>query len=179
MYAGKSPALRTEEGSLVMANEPLITIVGNAAGDCDLRFAPSGIAVAAFTVAVTPRIKQGEEWKDGETTWFRCTAWRDMAERCSESITKGMRLIVHGRFKTRQYDKDGVTRTSIEIDVDEVGPSLRYATATVNKMQRSGGQDNGGGQREPARTGGRPQQPDPDPWGGGGFGGGEEPPFAP
>lgn len=129
-----------------MAGEPLMTIVGNAAGDAELRYTPSGAAVCAFTVAVTPRTKRGDSWEDGETQWFRCTAWREMAEQCAESITKGMRLIVHGRFKTRQYEKDGQNRTSIELDVEEVGPSLRYATARVNKMQRSGG--NGGGNRQ-------------------------------
>src|SRR5688572_2478755 len=101
-----------------MAGEPLMTIVGNATADADLRFTPSGAAVAAFTVAVTPRVKKGDEWTDGDTTFFRCTAWREMAEQCAESITKGMRLIVYGRFKTRQYEKDGQTRTSVELDVE-------------------------------------------------------------
>ncbi len=130
-----------------MSGEPIMTIVGNATSDVELRFTPSGAGVAAFTVAVTPRTKKGDEWVDGDTTFFRCTAWREMAEQCAETITKGMRLIVHGRFKTRQYDKDGQTRTSVEIEVDEVGPSLRYATAKVNKMQRSsaGGSQQGGG----------------------------------
>ena len=122
-----------------MSGEPLMTIVGNATGDAELRYTPSGAAVAAFNVAVTPRVKKGDAWEDGQTTFFRCTAWREMAESCAESITKGMRLIVHGRFKTREYEKDGQTRNSIEIEVDEVGPSLRYATARVQKMQRSGG----------------------------------------
>lgn len=120
-----------------MSGEPLITVVGNATSDAELRYTPSGAALAAFTVAVTPRIKRGEEWVDGDTAFFRCTAWREMAESAGESITKGMRLIVHGRFKTRQYEKDGQTRTSVEIEVDEVGPSLRYATAKVQKMTRS------------------------------------------
>ncbi len=131
-----------------MAGEPLITIVGNATDDAQLRFTPAGAAVAAFTVAVTPRIKRNNEWTDGDTTFFRCTAWREMAEQVAETVTKGMRLIVHGRFKTRQYEKDGQTRTSVEIEVEEVGPSLRYATAKVQKMQRSGGdrgQQSGGG----------------------------------
>jgi single-strand DNA-binding protein len=135
-----------------MAGEPLLTIVGNATSDAELRFAPSGVAVAAFTVAVTPRVKRGDEWSDGDTTFFRCTAWREMAEQVAETVTRGMRLIVHGRFKTRQYEKDGQARTSIEIDVEEVGPSLRYATATVKKMQRSGGQQS------------RPAQTEADPW---------------
>lgn len=142
-----------------MAGEPLITIIGNAASDSELRFTPGGLAVATFTVAVTPRIKQGNEWKDGDTTWFRCTVWREMAEQVAETVTKGMRLIVHGRFKTRQYEKDGQTRTSVEIDVEEVGPSLRYATARIQKMARSsgssgssGGQSSGGGFDDPWST---------------------------
>lgn len=135
-----------------MAGEPLITIVGNATSDAELRFIPSGAAVAAFTVACTPRVKKGDEWADGDTTFFRCTAWREMAEQIAESVTKGMRLIVHGRFKTRQYEKDGQTRTSVEIDVEDVGPSLRYATAKVQKMSRSGG----GGQ---AASGGAADDP--------------------
>lgn len=162
-----------------MANEPIMTIVGNATSDAELRFTPSGAAAAAFTVAVTPRIKRNDQWADGDTTFFRCTAWREMAEQVAETVTKGMRLIVHGRFKTRQYEKDGQTRTSVEIEVDEVGPSLRYATAKVNKMARSGGSSGGHGQAAGA-SGGMD-----DPWstsapaparsGGGNFD--EEPPF--
>jgi single-strand DNA-binding protein len=142
-----------------MAGEPLMTIVGNATSDAELRFTPAGLAVAAFTVAVTPRVKKGDAWEDGQTTFFRCTAWREMAESCAESITKGTRLLVHGRFKTRQYEKDGQTRTSIEIDVEEVGPSLRYATAKVQRMTRS----SGGGQSQPAQGHGAS-----DPWSTGG-----------
>lgn len=163
-----------------MSGGTLMTIVGNATADCDLRFTSGGIAVAAFNVAVTDRVKKGDEWVDGDTTFFRCTAWREMAEQCAESITKGMRLIVHGRFKTRQYEKEGQTRTSVEIEVDEVGPSLRYATAKVNKMQRTSGPSD----RKPAQGGGSD-----DPWASqstdrqAGFGGqpqstfSEEPPF--
>lgn len=132
-----------------MAGEPLITVIGNATSDAELRFTPSGAAAATFTVAVTPRVKRNDQWADGDTTFFRCTAWREMGEQVAETVTKGMRLIVHGRFKTRQYEKDGQTRTSVEIEVDEVGPSLRYATAKVQKMSRSGGSNgagsNGGG----------------------------------
>ncbi len=149
-----------------MANEPLITVVGNATNDAEMRFTAGGVGVAAFNLAVTPRVKKGDSWEDGETTFFRCTVWRDMAEPVAETVTKGMRLIVHGRFKTRQYEKDGQTRTSVEIDVDEVGPSLRYATAKVNKMQRTGGNDNGSS-RQPASAGSnRPQLSGPtaDPW---------------
>lgn len=133
-----------------MSGEPLMTIVGNATSDAELRFTPGGVAVAAFTVAVTPRVKQGNDWKDGTTTFFRCTAWKEMAESVAETVTKGMRLIVHGRFKTRQYEKDGQTRTSVEIDVEEVGPSLRYATARVQKMARS----SGGGRSAGSSSGG-------------------------
>lgn len=145
-----------------MAGEPLITVIGNATSDAELRFTPNGVAAASFTVASTPRIKRGDEWADGDTTFFRCTAWREMAEQVAETVTKGMRLIVHGRFKTRQYEKDGQTRTSIEIEVEEVGPSLRYATAKVEKKSRSdnggGGRGNGGG------NGARRQQTESDPW---------------
>lgn len=132
----------------------MMTIVGNATSDADLRYTPNGHAVAAFTVAVTERVKQGDQWVDGSTTFFRCTAWREMAETVSESVTKGMRLIVHGRFKTRQYEKDGQTRTSIEIEVEDVGPSLRYATAKVQKMSRgsSGSAPQGGGSDDPWST---------------------------
>jgi single-strand DNA-binding protein len=126
-----------------MSGEPLMTIVGNVTSDAELRFTPGGLAVAAVTVAVTPRVKKDNEWKDGDTTFFRCTAWREMAEQIAETVTKGMRVIVHGRFKTRQYEKDGQTRTSIEIDVEEMGPSLRYATAQVKKMARSSGSRSG------------------------------------
>lgn len=130
-----------------MAGEPLMTITGTAGADCELRFLPNGTPVAAFSVAVTPRVRQGDEWKDGDTQWFRCTAWREMAEHCAETITKGCRVIVHGRFKTRQYTtKEGENRTSVEIDAEEVGPSLRYAVAQVKKMSRSGG---GGGSGAP------------------------------
>jgi single-strand DNA-binding protein len=130
-----------------------MTVIGNATSDSELRFTPSGVASATFTVAVTPRVKRNDQWVDGDTTFFRCTAWREMAEQVAETVTKGMRLIVHGRFKTRQYEKDGQTRTSVEIEVEEVGPSLRYATAKVQKMARSNG---GGGAPQGGSSG--------DPW---------------
>jgi single-strand DNA-binding protein len=171
-----------------MAGEPVMTLVGNAANDAELKYTPSGAALATFTLAVTPRIKQGDSWKDGETTWFRCSVWREMAEQVAETVTKGMRLIVHGRFKTRQYEKDGQTRTSIEIDVEEVGPSLRYATAQVKKMQRSSSDQQGGGGFGSTGSGSsrsrteRSVTPNDDPWassvqasGQGAFP--EEPPF--
>lgn len=137
-----------------MSGEPLLTIVGNATSDAQLRITSGGHSVAAFTVAVTPRVKQGDSWTDGDTTFFRCTAWREMAESVANTVTKGMRLIVHGRFKTRQYEKDGQTRTSIELEVEEVGPSLRYATATVQKMARgsNGAAPVGGSDADPWAT---------------------------
>lgn len=126
-----------------MAGEPVVTIVGNLTGDPELRFAPSGAAVANFTVASTPRTfdRQSNEWKEGETLFMRCSIWRDPAENVAESLTRGMRVIVNGRIKSRSYEKDGVKHTVIEMDVDEVGPSLRYANAKVNKVTRAGAQE--------------------------------------
>jgi single-strand DNA-binding protein len=128
-----------------MAGETVITVVGNLTADPELRFTPSGAAVASFTVASTPRTfdRQANEWKDGETLFMRCSIWREAAENVAESLTKGMRVIVSGRLKSRSYEtKEGEKRTVIELEVDEIGPSLRYATAKVQKMSRSGG---GGG----------------------------------
>jgi len=132
-----------------MAGDTLITIIGNLTGDPELRFTPSGAAVANFTVASTPRAfdRQANEWKDGETLFMRCSVWREAAEHVAESLTKGTAVIVVGRLKSRSYDaKDGEKRTVVELDVDEVGPSLRRATAKVTKAaQRSGGPDTGWG----------------------------------
>lgn len=125
-----------------MAGETTITVVGNLTGDPDLRFTPSGAAVANFTVASTPRTfdKQANEWKDGEALFLRCSIWRQAAEHVAESLTRGARVIVSGRLKQRSYEtKEGEKRTSLELDVDEIGPSLRYATVKVIKAQRSGG----------------------------------------
>ena len=119
-----------------MAGEPVITIIGNATADAELRFTPSGAAVCSFSVAQTPRVKQGDTWVDGEPTFYRCSAWRQLGESAAETITRGMRLIVHGRLATRSYEKDGVKRTSLEVDVEAVGPDLRYATAKVMKAER-------------------------------------------
>jgi len=127
-----------------MANEPILTIVGNATADAEMRVLNSGAEVATFTVAVTPRVKDGDSWVDGEATFYRCSAWRQHAEPVAETVTRGMRLIVQGRLKTRSYEKDGQTRTSIELDVDAVGPELRYAKATVTKIDRNGGGGNRG-----------------------------------
>ena len=121
-----------------MANETLITLVGNLTADPELRFTQSGAAVADFTVASTPRMfdKASSEWKDGETLFMRCSIWRDAAENVAESLTRGTRVVVTGRLKQRSYEKDGQKRTVVELEVDEVGPSLRYASANVRKATR-------------------------------------------
>jgi len=131
-----------------MAGDTVITVIGNITGDPELRFTPSGAAVANFTVASTPRAfdRQSNEWKDGETLFMRCSVWRDAAENVAESIQRGTRVIVSGRLKSRSYEtKEGEKRTVVEMDVDEIGPSLRYASAKVTKTQRGGGQGSGGG----------------------------------
>ena len=129
-----------------MAGETTITVIGNLTNDPELRFTPSGSAVANFTIASTPRTfdRQSNEWKDGETLFLRAAVWREAAENVAESLTKGMRVIVTGRLKSRSYEtKEGEKRTVIELEVDEIGPSLRYANAKVNRTQRSGGQGGG------------------------------------
>jgi single-strand DNA-binding protein len=131
-----------------MAGETVITVVGNLTNDPELRFTPSGQAVASFTVASTPRTldKQSNEWKDGDPLFLRCTVWRQAAENVAESLQKGMRVIVQGRLKQRSFEtREGEKRTVVELDADEVAPSLRYATARVNKAGRSGGNGNFGG----------------------------------
>ena len=125
-----------------MAGETQITLVGNLTADPELRFTPSGAAVANFTVASTPRTfdRQSNEWKDGETMFLNCSIWRQAAENVAETLTKGMRVIVQGRLKSRSYDdREGNRRTVFEVDVEEVGPSLRYATAKVNRTSGQGG----------------------------------------
>jgi single-strand DNA-binding protein len=143
-----------------MAGDTIITVVGNLTADPELRFTPSGAAVANFTVASTPRTfdRQSNEWKDGEALFMRCNVWRQAAENVAESLTRGARVVVTGRLKQRSFEtREGEKRTVVELEVDEIGPSLRYATAKVNKVSRgSGGGDFGGG------GGG----------GGGGYGGG-------
>lgn len=125
-----------------MANEPQMTIFGNLTADPELRFTPSGVAVANFDVAVTPRVKDGDSFKDGNTSFFRCTVWRDYAEHVAESLKKGNTVFVSGRFATSDYTtKAGETRTSLEIAVEECGPTLRWATTTVTKV----GSTSGGG----------------------------------
>jgi single-strand DNA-binding protein len=128
-----------------MAGETVITVIGNLTNDPELRFTPSGQAVASFTVASTPRTmdRQSNEWKDGDTLFLRCSVWRQAAENVAESLHKGYRVIVQGRLKQRSFEtREGEKRTVVELDVDEVGPSLRNATARVNKAGRPGG--NGG-----------------------------------
>ena len=142
-----------------------LTIVGNLTADPELRFTPSGQAVANFTVASTSRLfdRQTNEWKDGDTVFIRCSVWRQYAENVAESLTKGTRVIVTGRLKVRQYEtREGGKGTSVECDVDEVGPALKNATAKVNRISRSDGF--GGGQQGGGFGGGGQQ--------GGGFGGG-------
>jgi single-strand DNA-binding protein len=129
-----------------MAGETVLTIVGNLTADPELRFTPSGAAVASFTVASTPRSfdKNTNEWKDGDALFMRCSIWRQAAENVAESLQRGMRVIVTGRLQQRSYEtREGEKRTVVEMQVDEVGPSLRYATAKVNRTQR--GSSGGGG----------------------------------
>ncbi|MFZ5871748.1 MAG: single-stranded DNA-binding protein [Actinomycetota bacterium] len=176
-----------------MAGETKITVIGNLTNDPELRFTPSGAAVANFTVASTPRTfdRQTNEWKDGETLFLRCSVWRDAAENVAESLVRGSRVIVTGNLVSRSFEtKEGEKRTVNELQVDEVGPSLRYATAKVNKTSRGGGGFGGQGGGQPGGFGGQAD----DPWatgpaggsasgaasGSGGWGGGsyaEEPPF--
>ncbi|GGC79136.1 single-stranded DNA-binding protein [Tersicoccus solisilvae] len=130
-----------------MAGETVITVVGNLTADPELRFTPSGSAVANFTIASTPRTfdRQANEWKDGETLFLRASVWREAAENVAETLTKGTRVVAQGRLKSRSYDtKEGERRTVIELEVDEIGPSLRYASAKVNRNARGGGQGGGG-----------------------------------
>jgi single-strand DNA-binding protein len=140
-----------------MAGDTVLTIIGNLTADPELRFTPSGAAVCNFTVASTPRAydKTTDDWKDGETLFMRCSVWRDAAENVAESLSRGARVLVTGRLKSRSYEKDDVKHTVIEMDVEEVGPSLRYATAKVSRTQRA-----------VARTAGHVgvSGPVPDPW---------------
>jgi len=130
-----------------MAGDTIITVVGNLTADPELRFTPSGAAVANFTVASTPRTfdRQTQEWKDGDALFLRCNVWRQAAENVAESLTRGARVVVSGRLKQRSYEtKEGEKRTVVELEVDEVGPSLRYATAKVTKASRGSGGAGGG-----------------------------------
>jgi single-strand DNA-binding protein len=165
-----------------MAGETTITVVGNLTDDPDLRFTPSGAAVANFTVASTPRFfdKQTNEWKDGDALFLRCSIWRQAAENVAESLHRGTRVIVQGRLRQRSYEtREGEKRTVIELDVDEIGPSLKYATAKTTKTTRSGASaDPGSMGHDPWAT----SAPSPasdgggDPWAAP-AGGSDEPPF--
>ena len=166
-----------------MAGETTITVIGNLVDDPELRFTPSGAPVANFRIASTPRTfdRQTNEWKDGDTLFLSCAVWRQAAENVAESLQRGMRVIVQGRLKSRQYEtREGEKRTVFEIDVEEVGPSLRSASAKVTKTQRSGGGGgySGGGGGGGYSGGGGQSAPADDPWaspapaqGGGGWGG--------
>ncbi|MFE1546748.1 single-stranded DNA-binding protein [Streptomyces sp. NPDC058718] len=178
-----------------MAGETVITVVGNLVDDPELRFTPSGAAVAKFRIASTPRTfdRQTNEWKDGESLFLTCSVWRQAAENVAESLQRGMRVVVQGRLKQRSYeDREGVKRTVYELDVEEVGPSLKNATAKVTKTTGRGGQGGygGGGQQQGGGSwggnsgGGAPQggggAPADDPWatgapsGGSGGSGGQQ-----
>ncbi|HSE69470.1 MAG TPA: single-stranded DNA-binding protein [Nocardioidaceae bacterium] len=174
-----------------MAGETVITVVGNLVDDPELRFTPSGAAVANFRIASTPRTfdRQSNEWKDGEALFLSCSVWRQAAENVAESLQRGMRVVIQGRLKARSFEtREGEKRTVFEIDVDEVGPSLKYATAKVTKTTRSGGQGGGGGfgGDDPWASGGNQGGGSGGSWGGqqgggsggqgGGFGGGQQVP---
>ncbi|HVX55098.1 single-stranded DNA-binding protein [Nocardioides sp.] len=192
-----------------MAGDTVITVIGNLTDDPELRFTPSGAAVANFTVASTPRTfnRQTNGWEDGETLFLRCSIWRQAAENVAESLTRGTRVVVQGRLKSRSYEtREGEKRTVMELEVDEIGPSLTWATAKVTRVSRQGGQSGGfggGGQQQSAPAndpwatpapqapaqqgggygnqgggygGGQPSAPANDPWGAPGVGT-DEPPF--
>jgi single-strand DNA-binding protein len=166
-----------------MAGDTVITVIGNLTADPELRFTQSGAAVANFTVASTPRTfdRQSGEWKDGEALFLRCNIWRQAAENVAESLTRGARVIVSGRLKQRSFEtREGEKRSVVELEVDEIGPSLRYATAKINKVARGNG--GGGGAGGGGGYGGGGGAPADDPWGSappagasGGFS--DEPPF--
>jgi single-strand DNA-binding protein len=172
-----------------MAGDTTLTVIGNLTDDPELRFTPSGAAVAKFRIASTPRFmdKASGEWKDGDPLFLACTVWRQVAENVAESLTKGSRVIVSGRLRQRTYEtKEGEKRTVIDLEVDEIGPSLRYATAKVQRMSRSGGGGfgSGGGGGQSGSGGGGFASDDPwataAPASSGGGGGGnfdDEPPF--
>src|ERR1700754_860534 len=159
-----------------MAGEPPITLIGNLTGDPELRFTPSGAAVANFTIASTPRTldRQSNEWKDGETLFISCAVWRQVAENVAESLTRGSRVVVHGRLKARSYDdREGNKRTVFECDVEEIGASMRYATLKISKTSRSDGGGFGGGGNQGGGyggnqcggyAGGQAAAPQNDPW---------------
>ena len=144
-----------------MAGETVITVVGNLTADPELRYTQNGLPVANFTIASTPRTfdRQANEWKDGDALFLRASVWREFAEHVAGSLTKGMRVIAQGRLRQRSYqDREGNNRTAIELEVDEIGPSLRYATAQVTRAASGGGAGAGGGQSRPQ------QQVSEEPW---------------
>ena len=151
-----------------MANETTLTIIGNLTQDLELRYTPSGAAVANFTVAATPKSfdRNKNEWVDGETLFQRCSLWKEAAENATESLQKGMRVVVTGRLKSRSYEAtSGEKRTVVELEVDEIGPSLKYATAKVQRTQRNNASGNSSGfnqQSQPSGFG--PSTAQQDPW---------------
>lgn len=151
-----------------MAGETVITIIGNLTADPELRTTSAGAQVASFTIASTPRSwnRSTNQFEDGQALFMRCSAWRDLATHCAQSLAKGMRVIAQGRLQQRSYQaQDGSNRTVIELQVDEIGPSLKYATAQVQKMQSGGYQGaNGGGYQQPQQAQQQSQAPADDPW---------------
>jgi single-strand DNA-binding protein len=166
-----------------MAGDTIITVIGNLTSDPELRWTPSGAAVANFTIASTPRTldRQTQTWKDGEALFLRCSVWREAAENVAESLTRGSRVMAQGRLKQRSFEtKEGEKRTVVELEVDEIGPSLRYATATVARATRSGDASAGGaggGNDAGGVRAGAGRDSSADPWAAPVGGGSEEPPF--
>jgi single-strand DNA-binding protein len=173
-----------------MAGETVITVIGNLTNDPELRFTPNGAAVASFTVASTPRTfdRQSNEWKDGDTLFLRCTVWRQAAENVAESLHKGTRVVVQGRLKQRSFEtREGEKRTVVELEADEVGVSLRSATAKVSKSNRGSagggggnggpGGNSGGGSFGGSSGGGASTGPSDDPWSSSSSTYSDEPPF--
>jgi single-strand DNA-binding protein len=161
-----------------MAGETTITLVGNLTADPELRFTPSGAAVANFTVASTPRTfdRNTNEWRDGDAMFLNCAVWRQAAENVAESLQKGMRVIVQGRLKSRSYEtREGERRTVFEVDVDEIGPALKYATAKVTRTTGGGGGGGGGGRPSGGGPGGGGGGYGDDPWATGGSAAGNRP----
>lgn len=154
---------------MTMANDTTITVVGNLVNDPELRWTPSGSAVANFTIASTPKQfdKASGEFKDGETLFLRCSIWREAAENVAESLQKGMRVVAQGRLKSRSYEKDGEKRTVIELEVEEIGPSLRWASAKVTRTQRGGGNSAPANNSAPADNWGAPSGGNSGGWGNG------------
>lgn len=160
-----------------MSGETTVTIVGNLTGDPELRSTQNGSSVAGFTIASTPRAfnRQSGQWEDGQPLFMRCSAWRDLADHCAQSLSKGMRVIAQGRLQQRSYQaKDGSNRTVVELVVDEIGPSMRYATVQVSRRQANGTGFAGNQPAQQQQSNGTqwgqrpPQQADADPWGSGG-----------